>query len=153
MSTVWEDTNGCAKQYKCALAIYLMIVLSSSYGIIMDHEINAPGHGKNFVDGLNLTEKYYLKGGMELIDKLSSNNTSKIGILPSASKYVSNKVSDQCIYILNHKERLNRLKGSTKMQNKESIFKYKSHIYNVKRNYGFITEVLKLYGATNCFYI
>ena len=56
MSTVWEDTNGCAKQYKCALAIYLMIVLSSSYGIIMDHEINAPRHGKNFVDGINVTE-------------------------------------------------------------------------------------------------
>ena len=80
---------------------------------------------------------------MQLIDKLSSNNTSKIGIFPNASKYVSNKVSDQCKYILNNKERLNILKGSTKMQNKESIFKCKSHIYNVKRKYGFIIEVLK----------
>ena len=62
MSTVWEYTNGCAKQYMCALAIYLITVLSSSYGVIMDHAINAPGHGNNVVDGLNATDKHYLKG-------------------------------------------------------------------------------------------
>ena len=56
MSTVWEDTGGCAKKYRCTLAIYLMTVLSSSYGIIIDRAINAPGHGNNFVDGLNATE-------------------------------------------------------------------------------------------------
>ena len=28
MSTVWEDTNGCAKQYRCDLDIYLMNLLS-----------------------------------------------------------------------------------------------------------------------------
>ena len=57
MSIVWEDTNGCAKQYMWALAIYLMTVLSSSYGIIMEREINAPGYGKIVVDGLNVMEK------------------------------------------------------------------------------------------------
>ena len=62
MSTVWEDTDGCAKKYRCALTIYLMTVLSSSYGIIMDHAMNPPGHGKNVVDGLNATDKHYLKG-------------------------------------------------------------------------------------------
>ena len=40
MSTVLEETDGCAKQYRCALAVYLMTVLSSSYGIIMDCSIN-----------------------------------------------------------------------------------------------------------------
>ena len=28
ISTVWEDTNGCANQYMCALSIYIMTVLS-----------------------------------------------------------------------------------------------------------------------------
>ena len=50
MSTVWEDTDGCAKKYICALAIYLMTVLSYSYGIITDRAINSPGYGKNVVD-------------------------------------------------------------------------------------------------------
>ena len=36
ISTVWEYTDGGEKQYRCALAIYLILLLSSSYGIIMD---------------------------------------------------------------------------------------------------------------------
>ena len=75
-----------------------MTVLSSSHGIIMDCAINAPGHGNNFFDGINATGKRYLKGKMELIGKLASNDTSKIGILPSASKYVSINFSDQCTH-------------------------------------------------------
>ena len=35
------------------------------------------------------------------------------------------KFSDQCIKITNNKERLNELKGITKMKNMESPFKYK----------------------------
>ena len=64
ISTVWEDTDGCAKKYKCALAIYLMTVLSSSYGITTDCTINAPVHGNNVVYGLNATDTNYLKDKM-----------------------------------------------------------------------------------------
>ena len=36
----------------------------------MDRAINAPGHGNNFVDGLNATEKWYSKEQMEFIGKI-----------------------------------------------------------------------------------
>ena len=72
---------------------------------------------------------------MEIIDKLASNHTSKIGMLPSASKYISIKFSDQWINILNDKEWLNGLKCRTKMQKRESLFKYQARIYNVQGNY------------------
>ena len=85
MSTVWEDAYDCVKQYRCSLAIHLMTVLSSLYGITMYHSINSPVRGKNLVDGLNATVKRYLKEQMELIGKLASNDTSNIGILTSAS--------------------------------------------------------------------
>ena len=98
---VWEDTDSSVKQYICALAIYLMTMLSSSYVIIMDYASNEPGHGKNVVDRLNETDKRYLKEEIEFIAELSSNDTSKIGIMPSASKYVSLKILDKCINILN----------------------------------------------------
>ena len=62
MSTVWEDTDGCSNKYRFALAIYLMSVLSSLYGVIMDREINAPGHVNSVVDVINATDKLYLKG-------------------------------------------------------------------------------------------
>ena len=103
----------------------------------MDREINAPGHGKNVFDGLNATNKNCLKGKMEPIGKLARNDTSKIEILPRASKYVSIKSIDQYIHIINNKDRLNGLKGCTKMQKREYLFKYQSHLYNIQSNYNF----------------
>ena len=44
--------------------------------------------------------KKYLKSEMELIGKLASNYTSKIGMLPSALKYVFVKISDKCTHYL-----------------------------------------------------
>ena len=61
MSTVWEDTHGCENQYLCSLTIYLMTVVSYLSGIIVDNEINAPVHVNNVGDGLNTTDKLYLK--------------------------------------------------------------------------------------------
>ena len=53
--TVWDDTDGCGKQYRCGTAMYLLSVLASTYGIVIDRAIGAPGHGKDIVDGLNAT--------------------------------------------------------------------------------------------------
>ena len=103
MSTIWENTDGCAKQYICDLAIHFITMLSSSCGIIIYLEINALSHGKNFY-GLNATDKHYLKERMEPIDKLASNDTSNIGMLTSASKYVFVKFEDQCIQFINNKD-------------------------------------------------
>ena len=44
------------------------------------------------------------------------------------------KFADQCLQIINNEEIFNRLKGSTKIQKRESSFKHQSRIYNVKIN-------------------
>ena len=46
LSTIWENTDGCAEQYICASALYLISVMSHCYSIIIDRGISAPGHGK-----------------------------------------------------------------------------------------------------------
>ena len=84
--TVWEYIKGCAKQYRRALAIYLMSALSYSYGIKTYRAMNSPGHVKNVVYGLNATDKVYFKGKMKFIGKLASNDISNIEMLSSASK-------------------------------------------------------------------
>ena len=71
---------------------------------------------------------------MEIIDELVSNNTTNIAILTSASIDVSVKFLYQFIHIFNSKEIFNVLKGSTKMKNREQLFKYQSLIYNLKVN-------------------
>ena len=67
MSTVRQETNGCANQYRCALDTYLTATLPSLYVIITNLTINAPGHGNIVVDGLNTTSRCYLKEKMELL--------------------------------------------------------------------------------------
>ena len=121
-----------------------MTVLSSSYGIIMDRTMDEPGQRNNVVGGINAKDKHYLKEQMELIGKSESNDTPNIGMLPSSSKEVPIKFSDRCINILNNKERLDVLKGSTKMQNIESLFKYQSRIYNVQSNYDVNHRCMKM---------
>ena len=70
----------------------------------MDCEINARSHGNNIVDGLNAPDKRYLKEQIELLGRLASNDTSKIGMLTISSKYVSIKISEQFIQIIKNKD-------------------------------------------------
>ena len=60
VSTVWEDTDGCSKKYRCVLDIYLMTVLSYLYGTIIYYKIDSPGHRDDVFDVLNDTAKQYL---------------------------------------------------------------------------------------------
>ena len=55
--TMWDQTNGCAKQYRCSIAYYLMSSLSTSYQIVIDRVVYIPGHGKYVVDGFNYVQK------------------------------------------------------------------------------------------------
>ena len=57
---MWDDTDGCSKQYYCGKAMYFLLLLATSFDIIIDCVINAPGHGKNAVDGLNAVTKWLL---------------------------------------------------------------------------------------------
>ena len=36
LSTIWKNTDGCAEQYICASALYIMSVLSQFFSIITD---------------------------------------------------------------------------------------------------------------------
>ena len=60
LSTIWENADGCAEQYICASALYLMSLISQTYSLIIDWGISAPGHGKEVVDGLNAVDKRYI---------------------------------------------------------------------------------------------
>ena len=46
LSIIWENTDGCAEQYRCASALYLISVISQTYSLIIDRSISAPGNGK-----------------------------------------------------------------------------------------------------------
>ena len=60
MSKIWEITFGCAEQYICTYALYLMSVLLQCYAVINDWGIGAPGHGKELLYRLNAIDKRYI---------------------------------------------------------------------------------------------
>ena len=60
LSTIWENTDGCAEQYICASSLYLMSVILQCYSVIIDRGIIAPVYGKEVVDGINAIDKSYI---------------------------------------------------------------------------------------------
>ena len=57
---MWDQTYGCAKQYRCSIAYHLMSYLSTSYQIVLDRAVDTPCHGKYVVYGFNDFQKQYL---------------------------------------------------------------------------------------------
>ena len=54
---MWDQTDGCANQYNFSIAYYLMSYLSKSYQIVLDRDVDTPGHGKYVGDGFNSVQK------------------------------------------------------------------------------------------------
>ena len=61
VGTMWYHMDGCAKQYRCASAIYLLSCIALKFSIINNRPVGAPGHGKYSVYGLNSGDKLMLK--------------------------------------------------------------------------------------------
>ena len=54
---MWGQTDGCANQYRCCIAYYLMSFLSKPYQIVLDRAVDKPGNGKDVADGFNAVQK------------------------------------------------------------------------------------------------
>ena len=73
MSKIWENTDGCSEQYRCASALYFMSIMSQCHSVIIDRGISVPGHGKEVVYGLNAVDKSYIYELMSNFKLLGSN--------------------------------------------------------------------------------
>ena len=76
-SILYDETNGYGKKYRCGTAIHLLKVLASQKGIVNNRAIGATVHGKDKVDGLNATDKRFLKVKMCLIGSPEANDGKK----------------------------------------------------------------------------
>lgn len=63
-TVIYDHTDGCTCQYRCATALYFLSMLSFMFKVTIDRMIHAPGHGKDEVDGLNATTKRFLQQKM-----------------------------------------------------------------------------------------
>lgn len=57
LTEILDDSDGCAEQYRCATALYMLHKLAEEENIIYDRGIDAEGHGKKDSDGLSGCDK------------------------------------------------------------------------------------------------
>ena len=67
--TIFNNTDSCAKQYRCAIALHFLSIFRSNKNVCIDWGIGVPGHGKDLVDGLNACDKKHLKKYMKHINQ------------------------------------------------------------------------------------
>jgi hypothetical protein len=130
--TMWEETDGCGKQYRCAKAFWLLSYLAVKYGMTIDRAIGAPGHGKDIVDGLNATDKAYLGGCMCLIGTPEANNGEKRMAAESMTETASKSLAFECARLCSISSRINGVKGDAKSAKRESEAKIKRRHYHVQ---------------------
>ena len=56
-----DNTDGCAEQYKCGTALFMLWKLAKERNIVFDRVIGAGGHGKRIIDGLGGDLKHFLE--------------------------------------------------------------------------------------------
>jgi hypothetical protein len=80
VSVIYDNTDGCCSQYRCATSVFLLTILSSMFKVCIDRLVHAPGHGKDEVDGLNATTKRFLcdKMGMTQKDDDGTDNSKRM---------------------------------------------------------------------------
>ena len=151
LSTIWENTDVCTEQYRCASAMYLMSMMSQTYSIIIDRGISAPGHGKEVAYGLNAVEKRYI---YQLMSKVQ---------LPGSVRFDSYIImhtgTEKKDVILAHEfkdylEEEHRQNGAIDQGKPRQIFmeiKWTERKYHVQDNAAVELKDVKMYCNTNQF--
>lgn len=136
-STLWDNTDGCMKQYRSANVMFLLWAFAWTYNIIIDRAIGAPGHGKDVVDGLNATDKRHLTQLLQYLDNVWEEDNHIERKMPAHSMTEEGEFSlaELAAERLRHESRASGVKGAgAKHAKRESSAKVKSRTYHVHRD-------------------
>ena len=151
LSTIWENTDGCAEQYRFASALYLMSVMSQTCSIIIDRGISAPGHGKEVVDGLNDVDKRYI---YQLMSKVQLPGSVRFDSQIKIHTGTENKDVSLAHEFKNHLEKEHRQNGAIDQVKSIKRFmeiKWTEIKYHVQGNTAKELKDVKIYCNTNQF--
>ncbi len=114
-SIVWKGTDGAAMLYHCGKSIYGQGKLLAELHITINAQVEAPGHGKWWLDGKMGSDKHYCQqcmcciltpemaqGGRQMLSaKWIEHNGINIAVSPA----------DECVRLLSDPRRLNGIKS------------------------------------------
>ena len=108
-----------------------MSYLASAYGITIDRQIDAPGHGKGVVDGINAIDKNYLSKMMNLIMTpeviTSKDRMSSATMIEGAEK----SFAKECLRLCSNPDRKTGVKSEKKSAKREGNAKLKERFYHL----------------------
>jgi hypothetical protein len=131
--TMWDQTDGCGKQYRCSIAYYLMSVLSVKFQIVIDRAVDTPGHGKDVVDGFNAVQKRFLttclrKTSMpEVHDTINDSDRMQINSMTEKGDV---SFADECRRLLINRDKVGTT-GDKKHAKREAKARLKGTFYHV----------------------
>ena len=137
-STMWDHTDGCTKQYRCAKALYLLSCLAAEFDIIIDRLVDAPGHGKDVVDGMNAQDKVYLRHKMITATDPNQEDDSEqsevkfdAALCDGEQKPIS--FAEQCVKICSAKSRKTGVESYKKSKKREGNKKVLERFYHLQK--------------------
>jgi hypothetical protein len=129
---ILDHTDGCAKQYRCGTALYLLALLAVSYGIVVDWAIGAPGHGKCEVDGANAVDKRFIETKMCLIEAPDCEASSRRMSAHAMAGEALTSFAAECARICSTRERSEGVKSEMKSKKREDSSRMKARFYHVE---------------------
>jgi hypothetical protein len=128
-----DATDGCGKQYRSATTLFLLSLIATEFDLTFDRAIGAPGHGKDIVDGLNVTDKMSLQKQMCMIGTPESNDTQKRMEAHSMMETASLSLAEECAWLCSRRERAEGVKGDVKLRKQEEKVKMVNLTYHVHK--------------------
>ena len=113
--TVWKGTDGAAASYRCGKSIYGQSTLAAELVITINAQVEAPGHGKRWLDGKTGSNKRFCQQCMCAIVTPEEENSRRNML--SAKWEDKNGVSiavslvAECVRMLSDPSRINRIKS------------------------------------------
>lgn len=129
---MFENTDGCTKQYRCGTACFLLSLLAFTHQIVIDRAIGAPGHGKDIVDGLNATDKQFLSYKMCKIGLPEVNETDSRMSAASMVEGTSFSLAEECARLCSDASRVTGVKSEGKYAKRENAATMKKRTYHVQ---------------------
>ena len=107
---VYDHTDGCSKQCRCATSMQLLTMLSMQFEVVIDRMVNAARHGKCMIDGMNAVSKHHCADCMTRIvnpnDDLDNNLKQRFeSWLHKDGK--EHSLAEQCVRLLSEPNRKN----------------------------------------------
>jgi hypothetical protein len=131
-SWMLDNTDGCAKQYRCGTALYLLALLAVTNGIVVDRAIGAPGHGKCEVDGGNAVDKRFIGKKMCLIEAPDAEASNRRMAAHAMAEGAISSFASECVRICSTRERAEGVKSEVKSKKREQRAKMKARHYHLQ---------------------